>query len=112
MQSQEFSTHHGTSSPDERAEHHRRSYPGAHDQYTRELVRQLRDYVPQNTAFAAAVRRFVQARRAAGRELESVVGELRSVLRDQVVPLLAPEYRTRMTTAVLWFAVSEFHRAD
>ncbi|MHB1224228.1 MAG: hypothetical protein ACYC2G_09340 [Gemmatimonadaceae bacterium] len=111
MHSQEISTHHGIPPSDEQAEY-RHQPPGAHDQCTGELVRQLRGYVPQSTAFAIAVRRFVRARRAAGRELESVVGELRTVLRDQVAPLLAPEHRTRMTTAVLWFAVSEFHRAD
>lgn len=75
-------------------------------------MRRLREYGPQNTAFDVAVRRFVRARRSAGRELESVVGELRTLLRDQVVPLVAPEYRSRIATGVLWFAVSEFHRAD
>lgn len=111
MHSQETSTHRGTPPLDGQVEY-RQPVPVFRDQYTGELVLQLRDYVPQSTAFATAVRRYVQARREAGRELESVVGELRAVLREQVVPQLAPEYRARMTTAVLWFAVSEFHRAD
>lgn len=111
MHSQEFISHRDTPSSGAEAEY-RPPPPPAADLYTGELVRQLRDYGPQNTTFAAAVRRFVRSRRGAGRELEAVVGELRALLRDQVAPLLAPEYRTRMTTAVLWFAVSEFHRAD
>lgn len=77
-----------------------------------ELVRQLRGFAPQSTNFDLAVRRFVRTRRGAGQELEAVVGELRVLLRDQVAPLLPPEHRARATTAVLWFAVSEFHRAD
>lgn len=82
------------------------------DPVATELVRQLRGFAPQSSNFDRAVRRFVRTRRADGQELEAVVGELRLLLRDQVAPLLAPEQRARAMTAVLWFAVSEFHRAD
>ena len=59
-----------------------------------------------------AVRRYVRAERADGRELESILATLATTLRAHVEPGLPPEHRAALQHAVAWFAVSEFHRAD
>lgn len=78
----------------------------------RELATRLRAADPLRYPFDAAVRRFVRTERAAGRSLETILDELKSILRSAVDPGLPPAQRPALRTAVTWFAVSEFHRAD
>lgn len=78
----------------------------------RELVAALRTADPMRAAFDAAVRRFVRAERALGRDLETILAALASVLRTHVEPSLDAPHRRALRDAVTWFAVSEYYRAD
>jgi hypothetical protein len=58
------------------------------------------------------VRRFVRAERRRERDLDAVLATLTAILRTQVEPALLPSRREALRSAALWFAVSEYHRAD
>ena len=78
----------------------------------RELAAVLRTTEPTRAAFDAAVRRFVRAERGRERDLDAILAALTGILRTQVEPALLPSRRDALRNAVLWFAVSEYHRAD
>lgn len=77
-----------------------------------DLARSLAVRDPMHTGLDVAVRRFVRAERADGRELDAILATLASVLRRDVEPRVGPERRAALQHAVAWFAVSEYHRAD
>ena len=79
---------------------------------TRALVAALETCDPLRYAFDVAVRHFVRAERDSGQTLDAVLDVLRLVLREQVNAKLLPERRDALREAVVWFAVSEYHRAD
>jgi hypothetical protein len=81
-------------------------------QRQRELVASLRSCDPLRGAFDVVVRRYVRDERARGRHLDEVLADLRQVLRAHVEPAQPAARRVALRTAVLWFAVSEYHRAD
>lgn len=82
------------------------------DPDARELVAALREADRQNTPFDRAVRRWVRRQRASGADLDAVLAKLQRTLADHVEPLQRANRRGRLRTGVLWFAVSEWHRAD
>ena len=85
---------------------------GLDDPAARALAAALRATDPMRAAFDAQVRRFVRAERARERELDAILDTLTGILRVHVEPALPPSRRTALRSAVLWFAVSEYHRAD
>ena len=78
----------------------------------RELAAALRDGDPMRASFDTAVRRFVRAERADGRDLDTILASVAAILRAHVEPSLPPERRDALQRATAWFTVSEYHRAD
>ena len=78
----------------------------------RALAAALRDGDPMRATFDVAVRRFVRAERAAGRDLEAILAAVATLLREHVEPGLPLARREALQRATAWFTVSEYHRAD
>ena len=82
------------------------------DPHARELVAALREADRQNVPYDRSVRRWVRRERASGAELDAVLAKLQRTLSDHVEPAQRESRRGTLRTGVLWFAVSEWHRAD
>jgi hypothetical protein len=77
-----------------------------------ELATALHTGDPMRASFDVAVRRFVRGERAEGRDLDTILASIASVLRTHVEPTLTPERGEALQRAVAWFTVSEFYRGD
>lgn len=84
----------------------------SHRANLRALLAGIRDCDPLRATFDVAVRRFVRMERDEGRDIDDILLELQQVLRDHVEPQIPATQRAALRQGVLWFAVSEFHRAD
>lgn len=77
-----------------------------------ELAAALRAGDPMRASFDVAVRRFVRGERAEGRDLDTILASIASLVRTHVEPTLPPERGEALQRAVAWFTVSEFYRGD
>ena len=82
------------------------------DVVERDLVEALRSGDPNGHQFDGAVRRFVRARRDEACTVDEITSALRTVLQRHVEPRLSRPHARALRDAVLWFAVSEYYRAD